>query len=170
MVLASVIALPRFSPRSLSSSVSSRGARRRRRLRDERQVNLDLLHRRQHVACLLGADASFCSGLLDDGADLSQGKVGSGRAAAPTAPPTAYGEQGDHGQHQARQRRLLPGRRGDVVQNIRVTDRWIDGDVGVMFNNNDLIAPIGIASTDFGMYVICPDSRAGGPAMHAEDA
>lgn len=55
-------------------------------------------------------------------------------------------------------------------QNLRVTDRSIDGDVGVTFSRNDVRGPMGIASTDEAAYVAWADSRVGGPEQDAQDA
>lgn len=55
-------------------------------------------------------------------------------------------------------------------ENLRVTDRSIDGEIGTTFSNNDIIAPMGIASTDSMALITWPDSRAGSPELQAEDA
>ncbi len=54
-------------------------------------------------------------------------------------------------------------------RNVRVTDRSVDGDVGVTFNNQDIRGPIGVASTNDMTYFAWADSRAGGPDFDAED-
>lgn len=54
--------------------------------------------------------------------------------------------------------------------NVRVTTSSIDSKAGVTFNNQDVRAPIGLASTNSAAYVAWPDTRASGPGGDAEDA
>ncbi len=55
--------------------------------------------------------------------------------------------------------------------NTRVTNPSIDANAGVTFNNNDVIGPMGIASTDQAAYVAWADSRPSADAgQDAEDA
>ncbi len=53
--------------------------------------------------------------------------------------------------------------------NIRVTDRSIYRKVGVTFNNQDIVGPVGLASTDESALVTWSDSRGSAP-FDAEDA
>lgn len=53
---------------------------------------------------------------------------------------------------------------------VRVTDRSIDGERGVTFNNNDIRGPIGLGSTDSMVYVAWADTRAGTETFDVEDA
>ena len=53
--------------------------------------------------------------------------------------------------------------------NVRVTDRSIYRKVGVTFNNQDIIGPVGLASTDNATYITWSDSRGSLP-FDAEDA
>lgn len=60
---------------------------------------------------------------------------------------------------------------GDTWEaNLRVTDRSLDGDVGVTFSRNDVRGPMGIASTNEATYISWADSRVGGPEQDAQDA
>lgn len=54
--------------------------------------------------------------------------------------------------------------------NTRVTDRSVDGEAGVTFNNQDIRGPIGVASTDGAAYVTWSDARASSGEFDAEDA
>lgn len=54
--------------------------------------------------------------------------------------------------------------------NIRVTDRSIDREVGVTFANSDFRGPIGITSADHATYVTWSDSRASNAEFEVEDA
>lgn len=54
--------------------------------------------------------------------------------------------------------------------NQRVTDRSVDGEVGVTFANQDIRGPIGVASTDGAAMFTWSDARAGGPETDVEDA
>jgi hypothetical protein len=54
-------------------------------------------------------------------------------------------------------------------KNIRVNDRAIYRKVGVTFNNQDIIGPVGLASTDDSALVTWSDSRGSAP-FDAEDA
>jgi hypothetical protein len=53
--------------------------------------------------------------------------------------------------------------------NVRVTDRSIYRKVGVTFNNQDIVGPVGMASTDTAAHITWSDSRGSGP-FDAEDA
>lgn len=54
--------------------------------------------------------------------------------------------------------------------NIRVTDRSIDRNVGVTFNNQDFRGPVGIASSNGATFITWADSRAGAVDFDLEDA
>lgn len=54
--------------------------------------------------------------------------------------------------------------------NIRLTDRSIDREVGVTFANSDFRGPMGIASADHAAYVTWPDTRASNAESEVEDA
>lgn len=54
-------------------------------------------------------------------------------------------------------------------ENTRVTPASIDGKAGITFNNQDVRAPIAVGSTDEGVYLAWPDTRASGPGGDAED-
>ncbi len=55
--------------------------------------------------------------------------------------------------------------------NFRISDRSIDRKIGSSFDNEDLRAPIGVASTDDAAMITWPDSRAGAPPeFDVEDA
>jgi Neuraminidase (sialidase) len=53
--------------------------------------------------------------------------------------------------------------------NIRVSDRSIYRRVGITFNNQDVVGPVGMASTDDGAVITWSDSRGSAP-FDAEDA
>lgn len=56
-------------------------------------------------------------------------------------------------------------------KNLRVSDRTIDTSIGVTFNNQDIRAPMGIASTKDAALIAWSDSRAGAlPQFDVEDA
>ena len=53
--------------------------------------------------------------------------------------------------------------------NVRVSDRSIYRRVGITFNNQDVVGPVGMASTNEGVVITWADSRGSGP-FDAEDA
>ena len=53
--------------------------------------------------------------------------------------------------------------------NVRVSDRSIYRRVGITFNNQDVVGPVGMASTDEGAVITWSDSRGSAP-FDAEDA
>lgn len=56
------------------------------------------------------------------------------------------------------------------ADNIRITDRSVDNEVGVTFNNQDVRASIAVASTEDSALFTWSDSRPGGPDEDVEDA
>jgi hypothetical protein len=59
---------------------------------------------------------------------------------------------------------------GDTwAPNTRISDRLIDGEVGTTFSNQDIRAPIAVASADDTAMFAWADSRAGGPEKDVED-
>ena len=56
-----------------------------------------------------------------------------------------------------------------VTQNIRITDRIIDRNIGVWSNNTHIHGNVGIASSDDTVYFAWQDSRNGNAVNNAED-
>lgn len=53
--------------------------------------------------------------------------------------------------------------------NERITDRLIDGEIGTTFSNQDIRAPIAVASANEAAMFAWPDTRAGGPQEDVQD-
>lgn len=56
------------------------------------------------------------------------------------------------------------------ADNIRITDRSVDNEVGSSFSNQDIRGPIGVASTEDKALFTWSDARPGGPQEDIEDA
>jgi hypothetical protein len=55
------------------------------------------------------------------------------------------------------------------AENTRITAASIDSKAGITFNNQDVRAAIAVGSTNEGVYLAWPDTRASGPGGDAED-